>query len=106
MAKLKSNGEIIAELIAEKAMSDGADADAMTLRRRITYRAMESGFVLRKDDHWSDYGFGNGEQYCPGTWKRAGKTKAHLLNDRSALLAAMNQWADALKAKGWITTVS
>ncbi len=106
MATLKCNGEILAELVAEKHQSDGAEADAMTLRRRMTYRVMESGFVLRKDDTWSDYGFGNGEQYHAGSWKRAGKTKAPLMADRTALLAAMNQWADALKAKGWITTVA
>ena len=106
MAKLTSNGTVLAEMVSERECNDGADADQMTLRWRITRRAMSSGFILVKRDTWSDYGFGNGPTYHAGTWKRDGKIKAHLLSDQAALVAALELWASALRKNGWTAQVN
>jgi hypothetical protein len=101
MAKLKSNGETLFEMKAVRFFTDGADGDAMTKEHKITYRAMSSGFILKKTDIRCNYGMGGNDKYYPGTWKRAGKIKADLLNDKPALFNGMQRWADQLTAKGW-----
>lgn len=106
MAKLSSNGKALAELIACKRTTDNADADAMTRTTKATYRVMESGFVLKKVDSWLDFGFGKGEEYFPGTWKRFGKVKPALLQNSTALFNAMQKWCDELIEKGWDAEIS
>ena len=101
MAKLKSNGETLVEMTAFRIFTDGADGDTMTKEHKITLRAMSSGIVLKKTDVRCDYGFGNGAKYYPGTWKRLGRIKANLLNDKPALFNSMQAWADDLRNKGW-----
>lgn len=106
MAKLSANGNVLVELIAVKQYSDGADADAMTKTRKVTLRAMSSGFVLKKTDFKLNYGIGKKDEYYPGNWKRSGKIKQDLMNDKNKLFEAMLNWQTDLRDKGWEAEIS
>ena len=106
MATLKANGNILVELKAVKFFTDGADGDRMNKEHKITYRAMSSGYVLKKTDLKVDYGMGTGYTTIPGTWKRHGKIKADLLGNKAALFNGFQTWADQLTAKGWDAEIS
>lgn len=101
MATLRANGEKLFELTATKFFTDGAEGDPMTKEHKVTFRAMSSGYVLKKTDVKTNYGFGGDAKLYAGTWKRHAKIKKELMGDQSALFAAMQRWADQLIAKGW-----
>ena len=78
----------------------------MTLTKTITYRAMSSGYVLKRIETVTDYAIGGTPSRSTSGWKRAGKIKAHLMQNRSALFDAMAEWADQLREKGWDAEIS
>lgn len=102
MATLKANGEVIAEIIARKTDTDGAEADPMEQTVIVTYRIMSSGYVLRRGDTISDYGTGGKPTKHAGGWKRFGKLRAALLRGGTReIRQAAGNWADNLRATGW-----
>jgi len=106
MATLKANGDCLVEMILHRTTTDGADGDEMRLMERKTYRAMSSGYTLKKRDVFCDYGLGSETKWHTGVWKRCGKIKAALLADRAALFEGFQAWADQLREKGWDVELS
>lgn len=102
MATLRANGEVLVEMTVARERTDGAEADPMRLVERIVYRAMSSGFMLKKTTVTADYGTGGTPRPHSDGWKRMpNRIKAELLADKAKLFEAMQLWCDNLRAKGW-----
>ena len=88
-------------MVCRKTRTDGAEADAMTCTDVYTFRAMTSGYILKRHDTTICLGIGGAGSRHAGEWKRHGKIKRELLGDNRRVFEAMQSWADGLVAKGY-----
>ncbi len=100
MAKISANGRCLAEIKAIRTDVDFAYREPKTRTCILTYRLMESGWILRKWDTRLSDGSDDRPACFPGTWKRIKKADMSVLQD-GRLMSVIDHWRDALASNGW-----